>query len=308
MTSLAARNVVVTGAASGIGRALAERLAARAAHVILWDIDDPSLKSVVQRLREGGGRVSSYHCDVADRAAVYDTARRVVAKTGPIDILINNAGVVSGKYVHELSDAEIERSFAVNALAHFWTTRAFLPEMIERNSGHIVTIASAGGLVGTARLADYCASKFAAVGFNESLRQELRQQSLAIRTTVVCPFFTDTGMFAGVKSKFPWLLPILEPERVADRTIAAIERNRQRLLMPWFTYVALPLRVLPPRTFDALLGFFGVATSMQEFRGRGERDRLTQASKHRLVSPATERGESEGSTRDELADRRRTTR
>jgi all-trans-retinol dehydrogenase (NAD+) len=146
------------------------------------------------------------------------------------------------------------------------------------------------------------------VGFNESLRQELRQQRLAIRTTVVCPFFTNTGMFAGVKSRFPRLLPILDPERVADRTIAAIERNRQRLLMPWFAYVALPLRALPPRTFDALLGFFGVTTSMEEFRGRGGPERSNHASGRGLVSPATERGEAESSTPNELADRGRTAR
>lgn len=309
MTSLAAKNVVVTGAASGIGRLLAERLAARAAHVILWDIDDPSLKTVARKLRERGGRVSSYHCDVSDREAVYATARRVVARTGPIDVLINNAGVVSGVYLQKLSDAQIERTFGVNALAPFWTTRAFLPEMIERNSGHIVTVASVGGLVGTARLADYCASKFAAVGFNESLRQELRQQGLAIHTTVVCPFFTDTGMFAGVKTRFPWLLPILKPEQVADRTIAAIERNRQRVIMPWFAYVALPLKVLPPRAFDALLGFFGVTTSMEKFRGRRSRDRPREPhSARRLESPATERAESEGPGVDELADRGKTAR
>lgn len=307
MTSLAAKNVVVTGAASGIGRSLAERLAARAAHVILWDIDDPSLKALAQRLREEGGRVSSYHCDVSDRAAVYDTARRVVAKTGPIDVLINNAGVVSGAYLQELSDADIERTFGVNALAPFWTTRAFLPDMIEHNSGHIVTIASAGGLVGTARLADYCASKFAAVGFHESLRQELRQQGLAIRTTIVCPFFTDTGLFAGVKTKFPWLLPILRQEEVADRTIAAIERDRQRVIMPWFAYVALPLKVLPPRAFDALLGFFGVATSMEGFSGREGSDHLgNTASRPHLEPPATQRAESEGPSDDELADRGKT--
>lgn len=277
MTAFAAKNVVVTGAANGIGRLLAQKLAERAAHVILWDIDDANLKSLAKELRGKGGRVSSYHCDVSDRQAVYDTARRVVAKAGPVDVLINNAGVVAGKFVHEATDAEIEHTFGVNTLALFWTTRAFLPEMMERNSGHIVTIASAGGYVGTARLSDYCASKFAAIGFDESLRHELRQQKLALRTTVICPFFVKTGMFAGVKTRFRWLLPILDAGYVAERTIDAIERNRQRVIMPRFAHVALPLRVLPPRIFDAVIGFFGITRSMEGFRGRPVRED-TQAS------------------------------
>ena len=144
MTSFAAKNVVITGAASGIGRLLAKRLAERAAHVILWDIDDAGLKSIAAGLREDGGRVSSYRCDVSDRRAVYDTARRVMAKSGPVDVLINNAGVVSGGFLHQATDDEIERTLNVNTLALFWTTRAFLPGMMERNTGHIVTIASAG--------------------------------------------------------------------------------------------------------------------------------------------------------------------
>ncbi len=268
---------MITGAASGIGRLLAEKIAAEGAHVVLWDIDSAGLEELQAELRRRDRQVSVYRCDVSDRDAVESVARRVLAERGHIDLLVNNAGVVTGKPILDATEGEIELTFAINTLAHFWTVRAFLPAMVERDSGHIVTIASAAGLVGAPRLTDYCASKFAAVGFDESLRLELRRQGLAIKTTVVCPFYVRTGMFEGVKTRFPWLLPILEPEYVARRIVRAIRRNRRRLILPRFAYVAPPLRALPVRWFDALVGFFGISRSMDEFRGQrvtGGRDRL----------------------------------
>lgn len=97
----------------------------------------------------------------------------------------------------------------INTTAHFWTVREFLPEMIKKNHGHVVTIASIAGWIGVRGLADYCASKFGAVGFDESLRFELRALKSNVKTTCICPYFINTGMFDGVKSKFPLLFPIL---------------------------------------------------------------------------------------------------
>ncbi|MGD2215672.1 MAG: SDR family oxidoreductase [Gemmatimonadales bacterium] len=267
MTDFQEKNVLITGAGSGIGRLLAERVANEGARAILWDIDEPALAEVGRELEGCGHEVSLYRCDLSDSDEVKATARRVLDECGPVDILINNAGIVIGKPVLESEEAEIRRTFEVNALAHFWTVRAFLPVMLERGSGHIVTVASAGGLVAAPKLTDYSASKFAVVGFDEALRLELAGAGTEIRTTVVCPYYVSTGMFDGVKTRFPWLLPILEPEYVADRIVKAIRRNRRRLFMPRFVYVALPLRVLPVRWFDALIGFFGVSRSMEEFTG-----------------------------------------
>ena len=98
--------------------------------------------------------------------------------------------------------------------------------MKARGSGHIVTVASAAGLIGTARETDYAASKFAAVGFDEALRQELRRSAPGVRTTVVCPYYIDTGMFKGVKTRFPLLLPVLKEQEVADRVLKAVRRNQ----------------------------------------------------------------------------------
>ena len=135
-------------------------------------------------------------------------------------------------------------------------------------SGHVVTIASAAGVVGTSRLVDYCASKHAAVGFDESLRLELRRLGTKVTTTVVCPFYISTGMFEGVKTRFRLLLPILTPEYAVDRILDAIRRNRPRLIMPRLVYVTWLGRLLPVRLFDAIMEFLGVNRSMDEFVGR----------------------------------------
>ncbi len=277
MDAYAGQTVLITGGASGIGRLMAQRIAAQGAQLVLWDVDREGLAAVTGELQAAGRRVTSHVCDLSDRAAIAATAAKTLREVGPVDILINNAGIVSGRPLLEASDQAIERTFAVNTLALFWTTRAFLPAMLERDRGHIVTIASAGGLVGTARLTDYCASKFAAVGFDESLRLELARQGTGVRTTVVCPFYISTGMFEGVKTRFSWLLPILPPERVADRIVEAIRRGRRRLILPWFVHMTFLVRLLPVAWFDALMGFFGVTRSMDEFRGRRATGEATRA-------------------------------
>lgn len=266
--------VLITGAAGGIGRLLAEQGAARGAHVILWDVNRQALDSLERELIARGHSASAYMADLTDRAGIRTAAKRVLQDHGRVDVLINNAGIVSGKLLLDATEASIQHTFDVNALAPIWTTRAFLPGMLERGRGHIVTVASAGGLVGTAKLTDYCASKFAAVGFDESLRLELRRLGYPeIRTTVVCPYYVNTGMFAGVKTRFPRLLPVMRPETVVARIVRAIERNHSRLIMPRFVYTAFLARLLPVPVFDWLMDFFGINTSMDEFQGRGDRPR-----------------------------------
>ncbi|MCK5797821.1 MAG: SDR family oxidoreductase [Deltaproteobacteria bacterium] len=273
MTDIAGKNVLITGGASGIGRLMALRAADRGGRVIVWDIDAAALEAVLADLeRATGSPATGYVCDVSDRDAVYATAAKVKADTGPLDILINNAGVVSGESFLELPDEKIETTFRVNTMALFWTTKAFLPEMIQRDAGHVVTIASASGLIGVARLADYASSKFAAVGFDESLRMELSGIAKHVKTTVVCPYFIDTGMFKGVSSRFSFLLPILKETDVADRVIRAIEKDRPRLFMPPLIYLVPLLRgILPTAFFDTVANLLGVNASMDRFVGRKEK-------------------------------------
>ena len=260
--------VLITGAAGGIGRLLAARFARRGRDLVLWDIDADGLDQAKQEFESSGVRIHADPCDLTDRHAIAAAAQRVSDAGHEVDLLINNAGIVSGKPLLEISDENIERTFAVNALAPFWTTRAFLPGMIERGHGHIVTIASAAGIAGTSRLTDYCASKFAAVGFDDSLRLELRRLGQPIRTTVVCPYYVHTGMFEGVKTRFPLLLPIMQPDRVADRIVKAIEKKQQRLILPWFLYAVYLCRILPVSWSDAIMDALGVTHTMDDFQGR----------------------------------------
>jgi len=268
MTDFRDAHVLITGAAGGIGRLLALGAAARGARTTLLDLDEAGLFAVRAEIAQAGGEAEVFAVDLCDRAGFQVTAARVLATRGPVDILINNAGIVTGKTLLRCSDAAIERTFQVNTLALFWSVRALLPAMIARGRGHVVTIASAAGLGGTSRLTDYCASKFAAVGFDESLRLELNRLGHPIRTTVVCPWYIDTGMFRGVRTRFPLLLPILKPDYVAARILDAIRADRRRLVLPRFVMAVLVARILPPTLFDAVMRFFGVDRSMDEFSGR----------------------------------------
>lgn len=271
MTQVAGKRVLITGGASGIGRQLADELAARGANICLWDIDADGLDRAAKELARHGVQVSTMTCDLSNKANIEACAARLRDDDQQVDVLINNAGVVSGGYLLDIEDEQIERTFAVNTLALFWMTRAFLPDMIHAGAGHIVTIASAGGFTGTARQVDYSASKFAAVGFDEALRVELHKLGTPVKTTVVCPYYVDTGMFSGVKTRFSLLLPILSQDYVVRRIVRAIEKDRRRLIMPRMVYSIFLMRLLPVFVMDALLRFFGVSNTMDEFTGRVSR-------------------------------------
>lgn len=260
--------MLITGAARGLGRLLAERGARAGAALVLWDLNAEGVRVAASSLEAAGARVHAAAVDVSDRAMVYAAAANARAALGPVDILINNAGVVTGRLLLDSPDEDIQRTFSVNTLALYWTTKAFLPDMIDRGRGHIVTIASAAGLVGVVRQTDYAASKHAAMGFDESLRYELVRIAPAVKTTVVCPFYVDTGMFAGVKSRFPLLLPILREAAVADRILLAVRRGERRLVLPPLVGLLPAMRLLPVRLFDRMIDFLGVNTSMDEFTGR----------------------------------------
>ena len=257
--------VLITGAGSGIGRLMALEAASRGATVAVWDRDKAGADETVRLVAEAGGEASATVVDITDRAAVAAAAER----EGAVDVVINNAGVVTGTTLLEASDEAIERTFQVNTLAVFWVTRAFLPGMIDRGRGTVVTIASAAGLLGVARQTDYAASKAAAIGFTESLRAELRDAKSPVRTLVFMPYYIDTGMFQGVSTRFPLLLPILDPHKVARRVIRGVERGTQQIVMPPMVRTVPLLRALPVRAFDAVADFFGINHTMDHFVGRG---------------------------------------
>lgn len=263
-TPIKGSRILITGGASGLGRRMALQAAAKGAHLIIWDLSKVGGDAVAAEIKAAGGSAEAHVIDITDQPAVAKLALNV----GSVDVLINNAGVVSGQWLLDLAPAAIEKTFRVNTLSLYWTTQAFLPAMVQNKRGSVVTIASAGGLVGGAKLTDYSASKFAAVGFMESLRAELRAKRVPVNTLTVCPFYINTGMFDGVKTKFPLLLPILEEPKVAAEILRSIEKGRAMLLLPRFIRINPLMKLLPTRAFDRVADFFGINKTMDDFRGR----------------------------------------
>ncbi|XP_066187458.1 epidermal retinol dehydrogenase 2-like [Sylvia atricapilla] len=267
--------VLITGAGSGIGRLLAIKFASLGATVVLWDINQEGLNGTVKLARENGaGRVHSYICDCSKRQDVYRVADQVKKEVGDVSILINNAGIVIGKRFLDSPDSLLEKTMEVNTIAHFWTYKAFLPAMTAANHGHLVSIASCAGLCGGNQLSDYCASKFAAIGFAESIDMEMRVlRKTGVKTTIVCPFFINTGMFHGVISKWPRMLPYLDSEYVAERIINAIRQNQEMLIIPRIVYLLYFLKsFLPVKATVLLLDYFACLDVMNTFKGRPKKE------------------------------------
>lgn len=260
---LRGKTVLVTGGGRGVGRLLSIGAAMRGAHVVIWDVCQSSAERVRREVRTSGGSAESAAVDVADRTAVSAAAAAAPA----VDVLINNAAVVSGKRLLEAGEEEIERTLQVNLHSLYWVTRAFLPGMVQRGHGAVVTVASTAGLVGVARQTDYSASKFAAFGFAESLRSELDKDRTGVASIVVCPSYVSTGMFHGVRPRFPLLLPQLRPENVAERILRCVEDGETQLVMPRLARAIPVARVMPVGMFDRTMNVFGVNTLMEGFRG-----------------------------------------
>ncbi|KDN48879.1 NAD(P)-binding protein [Tilletiaria anomala UBC 951] len=255
--------VVVTGGSSGLGHEIVCLCLAKGAKVANLDIAAPRPPST--SVTSHDDRLFYVHCDLTSRTEIQHAAARVRELTGaPVTILINNAGIQSGrgKSLLTLADCEIERLFEVNVLAHFWTIRAFLPDMIAAHqpSGHIVTISSIMGHVGIAHVADYAASKHALVGLHASLRRELDhgivggKNACAVRTTLVTLGRVRTPLFARMRygALAEFLAPTLNAADVARRIVEdALSRRRScYMFMPWYSRFAPVLALMPSFVID----------------------------------------------------------
>lgn len=237
MKNVAGEIALVTGGGGGLGRLISLRLAKLGVIVVIWDVNKAGMEETVKLVRAAGGVCYGYVCDLCDREDVYKKAALVKEEVGKVTILINNAGVANVAKFMDTPDKVIIRTMDVNVMSHFWTTKAFLPSMMEDNKGHIVSIASLAGQIGVPKLVDYCTSKFAAIGFEEALHMELVAEGYNINTTVICPFFIrSTGMFDGVSPRF---FPRLSPNEVADRVVSAMRCNEKLAVVPGYIYLLL---------------------------------------------------------------------
>jgi all-trans-retinol dehydrogenase (NAD+) len=268
MRNLNGAIVLITGAAMGMGLLYARRAVAEGATVVLWDVNAAALDDVAAELGESA---HPYVVDLADPHDIVRVAELVRTEIGDPVVLINNAGMVRGKlFVDHEHDADIDLTMRVNALAPMHVTREFLPAMLEqRGECRIVNIASAAGLLANPRMSVYAASKWAVVGWSDSLRLELAHGgSPHVTVTTVCPSFITTGMFAGARG--PRLTPLMSPEAVVARVWTAMERGRPMLMLPAMVSVSKVFRgVLPVRVWDFVAGrVFRVYNSMDHFTGR----------------------------------------
>jgi len=266
MKDLVNKKVLITGGASGIGKIMVRLMLERKAKVIIWDINQKAIDEVIKEFSNLGS-VSGYCVDVSMVDQINRVAETINEKYGGVDVLINNAGIVVGKFFDKHTSSDIDKTMAINANAPMYIGLEFLKGMMERNSGHICNIASSGGLVGNPKMSVYVASKWSLIGWSDSLRLEMKKQKKNVHVTTIMPYYINTGMFDGVKSR----IPILKPEKAAKTIVRAIEKNKAMVTIPGYMYrtVRLAQAIMPISFFDWFVGsVLGIYKTMEQFIGR----------------------------------------
>jgi short-subunit dehydrogenase len=240
------RVAAITGAASGIGRALAVELARRGAHLALADVDEVGLAETVSRCEGSGVKVTSQVLDVADRAAVYAWADQVVEDHGAVNLVFNNAGVALAATVEAMSHDDLEWLMSVNFWGVVHGTKAFLPHLKASGEGHVVNLSSVFGLLGIPSQSAYNAAKFAVRGFTDALRMELDIEGGGVSATTVHPggIKTNIARNARIDASVAAMtggterprdefekVAMTSPERAARQILTAVTRNRRRALI-----------------------------------------------------------------------------
>ena len=267
MTKIKGRTLLITGGASGIGRIMGRMALQRGAKkVVVWDINEDNIAATESELKSYG-EVKGYKVDVANTEMVKQMFALTTKECGDVDILINSAGIITGnKTFAEQSQQDIDRTMAINATAPMTVALQALPPMLERNVGHICNIASAAGFIANPRMSTYAASKWAVIGWSDSLRVELQEAKSNVHVTTIAPYYISTGMFDGVRSR---IIPILKPEWVAKKILNAIEKNKKISSWPLGYHLIRTLQaLLPLRALDLLCKVLGIYNALDHFKGR----------------------------------------
>ena len=259
--------VLITGACSGIGKIMARRCLEKGAkQVIIWDINEAAIAATVEEL-SALGKVYGHKADISDPASIDLAFEATQASCGDVDILINNAGIITNnKTFDQQTDADIDRTFDINTKGAMYLTLRYLPGMKERQCGHICNVTSSAGMLALPKMSLYAASKWAAIGWSESLRIELAREKSPVRVTTIAPYFINTGMFDGIHSFFK----IQNPEVVARKTIWAIQHDLGYRGIPFSShFIRLMQGIFPYRLFNWVFGdVCGLYTVMDHFTGR----------------------------------------
>lgn len=268
MTKIKDKNVLITGAASGIGKIMGRIVLEKGAkNLIIWDINQNGLAAAKEELSQFGN-VHTYQVDITNDDAVIAAYKEVLATFERIGILINCAGIVRGNQTfNNNSIDDVRLTFAVNTIAPMVLSLQALQPMIDANEGHICNIASEAGMISNPKMSIYAASKWAVIGWSDSVRIELQEMKKNVHITTIAPYYINTGMFDGVTSP---IFPILDPEKTGRKIIRAIENDLIFCGLPWgFHFVRFMQGILPTVVFDYLFGtVFGIFKAMDHFTGR----------------------------------------
>jgi short-subunit dehydrogenase len=272
MSKLDGKRVLITGGAQGIGLEMAMKFAGRGADVVIADLNEGKLPEAQAKIEALGVSAWGFPVDVTNPASIASLKAQIAAEVGPIDVLVNNAGVVFGGPFTETPLDQHFRTYEVNTFGLVAMTHAFLPDLIGRPEAHLVNISSASGFVGLPYGSTYASSKWAVIGFSESIRSELKVLGHEhVHVTIVCPSYIGTGMFEGAAA--PKATNILEPDFIAEKVIRAVERNRIHVLEPWMVKITPLLReLLPTALYDRISHLFGADTSMTQWTGHNGDD------------------------------------
>jgi short-subunit dehydrogenase len=252
---LRGKTALVTGAASGIGRAIALRLAAEGVNLFVVDVNDVGLANVADEARAAGVQAIARRCDVSEPREVSATVAEILSRWGGVDILVNNAGITYYGRTEQMSAEHWDQLVRVNLLSHIQFTRELLPSLLARPEAHVLNVCSMFGLVGMPKLAAYSTTKFGLVGFTEALRAEYGRDGLGV--TALCPGFVDTNLFAsaplGESQKGPKIPPAIfctSPEKVARAAVKAIRRNHRMVVMTPAAWLLVSVKRFLPSVMD----------------------------------------------------------
>jgi short-subunit dehydrogenase len=246
--------VVITGASSGIGEQSAEEFAKLHANIVLISRNEENLRKVATKLSKYKTTVFVYACDISRKNQVDIMGKTIIEKFGTIDVLVNNAGFAIHNTVNETKIEEMESQMMTNFFGMMYCTKIFLPKMLEQKAGHIVNVASVAGSIGIPGMASYCASKFAILGFSESLFHEL--QGTGVRITVVSPIMVKTNFFnhESFSNMTRYSSVAINSKTVADAIVKAASSHRLEIIVPQFVRFVVWIKQTLPYLVNPIIG------------------------------------------------------